>query len=341
MVVERVYRIGVSPEQDGVQEQAVAVRVVAGGRREILVARGGRQDVGDDVGDTDAGGRDMRPDGADREAVGQVEVMRGSDGVREMPATGCMDAALVAQECLAPRFVDGDPVGGQVTQSACRPRGEVREPFSGIPQRPTPRILEDLRQLPVIERHEGAHAEVTEPPEERSIEIEPHRVERTPPRGLEAGPGDREPIRGVAELADEVHVLAPAVVVVARDVARVAVDGAARRMREGVPDRRCPSPLRRAALDLVGGRGGTPQEPGREACGEDRCRAGGRGCHGAVAERGHAACSVRGVRSPALAKANPRASRSSTTIVAAPRATASSPSVPCTISTESNGCRRA
>ena len=53
-------------------------------------------------------------------------------------------------------------------------------------------------------------------------------------------------------------------VVVAGDVAGVAVQDVARRMREGVPDRGAASVLVYGALDLVGGGRGAPQEAFRK-----------------------------------------------------------------------------
>src|SRR5918996_3668490 len=79
-----------------------------------------------------------------------------------------------------------------------------------------------------------------------------------PGGGLDAGPFDAEPVVGEAEFREQVHVLAPPVVAVGRVEAGLG-DGAAAVFR--LP----PVAVDVVALDLVGGGGGSPQEPVGEA----------------------------------------------------------------------------
>ena len=83
--------------------------------------------------------------------------------------------------------------------------------------------------------------------------------------GLHARPRDREAVGLEAEGRHQVEVLAPAVVVVAGDVAGVAVGDGAGHAAERVPDRLAAPILVHGPLDLVGGGGGAEAESGREA----------------------------------------------------------------------------
>ena len=79
--------------------------------------------------------------------------------------------------------------------------------------------------------------------DEPGVEVDTRVVERTPSVGLDARPGDREAIGVDAELPHECDVVAVAVVVVAGDVARVAAEHLAGRVREAIPDRLTPAVL--------------------------------------------------------------------------------------------------
>src|SRR6185369_10740182 len=82
---------------------------------------------------------------------------------------------------------------------------------------------------------------------------------------LDAGPRHREPVPVQPGPGQQVQVLPVAVVVVAGDVTGLAVDHPSGRMAERVPDGRPASVLLDRALDLVSGRGRTPDEVTREA----------------------------------------------------------------------------
>src|SRR5690606_15721331 len=97
------------------------------------------------------------------------------------------------------------------------------------------------------------------------VEVEALFIGAALPFGLDACPGEREPVGVDAELLHERHVFGVAVVVVAGDVASVSVEGATRGMTEGVPGGRPAAALRDGALDLVGGSGGSPEEVVGEA----------------------------------------------------------------------------
>ena len=143
--------------------------------------------------------------------------------------------------------------------------GVLGEALGGVAVGPAARVLERLREVPVIERRHRLDAALEQPLDQAAVEAHARRVERPGAVGLHARPRDREAVGLEAQGRHEVEVLAPAVVVIAGDVAGVAVGDGARHAAEGVPDRLAAAVLVRGALDLVGGGGGAEAESGREA----------------------------------------------------------------------------
>src|SRR5918993_1108053 len=133
---------------------------------------------------------------------------------------------------------------------------------------PAALVFERLRQVPVIEGRDRADAPGDEPVDEALVEPQPRLVRRAAASRLDAGPGDREPVRLEPELGHQVEVGVEPVIVVVGDVAGVAVPHLAWGVAEGVPDRRPPAVLLRSALDLV--RGGRRAE--EEVVGEGESR---------------------------------------------------------------------
>ena len=100
--------------------------------------------------------------------------------------------------------------------------------------------------------------------DEAVIEAEAGTVDRAGSVGEHARPGNREAVRVEAELRHQGDILAVAVVVVAGNVAGVAIPDPAGRVSEAIPDA-LTTPIRLdAALDLVGRRSCAPHEPCRE-----------------------------------------------------------------------------
>ena len=169
--------------------------------------------------------------------------MGGRDRVAEMPTARCMDAALVAEEGLAPRLVDGDPVRDEVAEHVDRAGCELREPQGGVTAGPAARVLEDLGQLPVVERDERSDAGLPEAFEQRTVERDALRVQSAAAVRLQTRPRDGQPVGGEAQVGHQRHVLGPAMVVVAGHVAGVAAGRLAGRVGEGVPDGRASAVL--------------------------------------------------------------------------------------------------
>jgi hypothetical protein len=85
-------------------------------------------------------------------------------------------------------------------------------------------------------RHEGLEAGGQHPVEEAVVEGEPGRIQLADPVGQDPGPSDGEAVRAEAEVPHELDVFRPAVVVVAGEVACLAVVDGAWSVRELLPD---------------------------------------------------------------------------------------------------------
>src|SRR3546814_7850949 len=96
----------------------------------------------------------------------------------------------------------------------------------------------------------------------------PPRSTRTDPlfpyTTLSRSPRHAEAVGLQAQFAHQAHVVLPAPVVIAGDVAGIAAQGHARRVREAGPDAGAGAVGQRRTLDLVRGGGRTPEESLRE-----------------------------------------------------------------------------
>lgn len=256
-VCRAVHDVGVAARQHGVGEEPVHERVERVGRRLVV---GGRRPCGRVVvRQADLAGV-LAAQSVDGQAVGEELVVRGGQRVQHERPAGGVDAERVAVGRHDHRLVEGyphvhavgEPFGGQV--------GEFGEPVGGVTFQPAAGVLERLREVPVVEGRGRGDARGEQAVHQAVVEVEPLGVDRAAPRRLDARPRDREPVGVDAEVPHERDVLGPPVVVVAGDVAGVAVADAARRVRERVPDGRSSPVLGRRALDLVRGGGDAPAE---------------------------------------------------------------------------------
>ncbi len=180
-------------------------------------------------------------------------MMRRGEGVPQALATGSMDAAVVAQERLTPRLVQGDPVGRQIAERLHGGTGEVGEAGRRVRTGPTAHVLQLLRQAPSdrASRRAGRPSTAAVPAVSGRSPRRAGSVGPTPP-GCSRGHETEQPVGIEAEVRDEVDVISPSVEVVAGDITGVAAVRLAWRMGEGVPDRRRPAVLAGAAIDLIG-----------------------------------------------------------------------------------------
>ncbi len=261
-VLRRVRGIAAAGER--VEEPPVVTLLRGGGGLEVEHLRAGRllrHDVEDDA---DTRVRCHGADGLDGPAVSHEQMVSCGQSVIEVVASRREDAVLVSQRRHDPRFVERDEVADAVTEAPGHDRGVLGERIHGRPKGPPPGVLEDLRQVPVIERHERRDALGEQLVDQAIVEVEPCLVDRACAAWDDPRPRDGEPVRAETEFGQQRHVLAVAVVVVAGDVARIAVERRARRVREAVPDAFAAAVFVDRPLDLIRGRRGTPHEIRRE-----------------------------------------------------------------------------
>jgi hypothetical protein len=161
-------------------------------------------------------------------------------------------AALgVAEERDHPRLVVGDPLRDHVAELLRHQPRVLGEALGRVARRPAAAVLQRLREIPVVQRGDRLDPALEQPLDEAAVEADAARVERAAPVRLHPRPGDREAVALDPHRREQVEVLAPAVVVVAGDVAGVPVDDVAGRVAEAVPDRLAAAVLVPRALDLV------------------------------------------------------------------------------------------
>ncbi len=105
----------------------------------------------------------------------------------------------------------------------------------------------------MVEGDVGGDPGLVQVVDEAVVEVEAARVGRAAAAGLDARPGDREAVGRHPERGHQRDVVAVAVVVVAGDLAGVALEDLAGGGAERVPDARPASPVADGPLDLVGG----------------------------------------------------------------------------------------
>jgi hypothetical protein len=115
----------------------------------------------------------------------------------------------------------------------------------------------------VVERGYRSDAGRQQRIDQAVVEPDAARLDPAGATGLDAWPGNREPVRTEAELPHDADVLLPPVVMVVRDVAVVARPGATRRVAEGVPDGGAAPVLVDRSFDLVSSGCDPPQDVGR------------------------------------------------------------------------------
>src|SRR5262249_33154620 len=125
---------------------------------------------------------------------------------------------------------------------------------------PAALILQRLRQVPMIEAQPRREAVRDEPIAQALVKVEAARLDRAAARRQNARPRGRKPISGKIAACEQIDVVAPAVIVVAGDIAGIAVLHAPRRVGEDVPDAFAASVFVDGAFDLIARRRRAPYE---------------------------------------------------------------------------------
>ena len=195
--------------------------------------------------------------------VPEQQVVGGHEPGRALAPPGGVHTGGVAEEGRAPRLVQGRPHRDAVAERVVDADGVLGEPVGGVAVGPPARVLQRLRQVPVVERQPGRHVVREQLVDEAVVERQPARLDR-PAARAHPRPGHREAVRRQPEPLHERDVLGHPAVVVARHVTGVGVLDRAGNSREGVPDGGAAAVLGDRPLDLVRRRRGAPQEAGRE-----------------------------------------------------------------------------
>src|SRR5919204_591664 len=252
-LVQLEHVLGVRTAEERVEEPAVAVSVQPQ-RRRLVLARGRRRPDDCQVErDPDAAAVAARTERLHRGSVRQQEVMR--DAQREPPVlrSGRLRPVRMAEEGGHPRLVVRDPVVDGVTELVEHDLRVLGEPLDDVARSPTARILQRLRQIPVVERREWDDLALAQPGGETAVEVQALAIRAAAAVRLDSRPRDREAVALQPERPHQVEVLAPAEVVLARGLAGVAAVHVPVLRSEAIPDRlAAPVDLRRA-LDLVRG----------------------------------------------------------------------------------------
>ena len=171
-----------------------------------------------------------------------------------------MHTRAVAQPHAALRLVEGKVIF-YTSLKVRRHRGSVHgKGPGGVGVQPAALILQCLGQVPVVERHIRLDARRQQRVHKPVVPGKASRVHRAGACRENARPGDGKPVGLQVQGFHQLHILGPAVVAVAGDVAGVAALGLARRMAEGIPDGRPTPVLKRAALYLIGCGSRTPNK---------------------------------------------------------------------------------
>ena len=199
------------------------------------------------------------------------QVVRHDRGLVCAAVAGREHTVHVAAVGHHPGLVQRGPQRHAVVERFVDRAGVVSEPVCDVGVEPAAAVVQRRRQVPVIERGHRRDAGTQQLVDESFVEAEAGRIDTPAAIGHHATPGDAETVRCVAEIAHQSHVVAHALVVVAGDIAGVAVAHAARCAHESVPDAGPGAIGQRRALDLVGRGGAAPKKATGELSGHGEC----------------------------------------------------------------------
>ncbi len=265
LAVERQHVRRVGTLEHRVEEPAVEVPVAAPRRLPVGLPVGPRVDGVEVEGDADAGAvRAELAKRADGQRVRAKEHVAGLHRRPEVLQPRRVHAVRVARERGHPWLVQRHPDLHAVAEVRVQAGRVLRKPRRGVAVGPPAGVLQRLRQVPVIERERGLDTGRQERVHQRLVEIEARAVGLPPALREHARPGGGEAVGGQAQVPHVLHVVAPAVVVVAGRVAGVAAVDRARDPAEPVPDRLAAAIIVHRAFDLIGCGRRTPEEPSRK-----------------------------------------------------------------------------
>jgi hypothetical protein len=115
----------------------------------------------------------LRAQRAQRQAVGEQQVMRRAQGGRPVADPGSLGPVRVTEEGHDPRLVVGDPLRHAVAQMRRDEPGVLGEAVRGVALAPAAAVLQRLRQVPVVERRDGLDPALEQAFGQSPVEVEP------------------------------------------------------------------------------------------------------------------------------------------------------------------------
>src|SRR5438132_4184458 len=176
----------------------------------------------------------------------------------------CQRTMQIAAVGHHPRFVERGPHRLSVIERAKHRRCVVRKPVRDISIQPSAAIVERRRKIPMEQRNQRLDAGGAQCIDKTPVKVESFLIEAPLPFWKNATPRNTESIGGEAEVAHECDVGFVAVIVIAGNVAGVAVRDETRRVTESMPDARPRAIGERRSFDLIRSGRRTPEEGGRE-----------------------------------------------------------------------------
>ena len=195
------------------------------------------------------------------QAVRLEHVVRHGDGAADrQPESGGVNAVAVAQTDKALRLVEGDEILDAVAECFGADGHIFLKPLGAVGVFPRAFGLQGAGIIPVEEGHEGTDAIFEEFVDELIVEVEAFLVDFAGAVGQNARPCHRETVVFDAQLGHQADILAEQVVVITRNIARVAAQHLARGVAHAVPYGIGLAVLIPCAFNLIGGRGGAPDK---------------------------------------------------------------------------------
>ena len=251
----------IAAEQGGVQVLLVHVGMRALRRRLILGAVGGLVFRFDIYHQTDL----VLALGAiclHRGTVRAHQVVRGDRRFVLAAVTGCQRAVQIAAVGDHPGFVERHPLLHPAVERAVQHRAVFGEPVGAVAVEPAALVVQRRRHVPVIQREQRFDAVGQQFVDQLRVEIDARLVHPADALRQDPRPRHAEAVSLQAQIAHQLHVVLPAPVVIAGDVAGIAVEGHAGRVREARPDAGAGAIGQRRALDLMRSGGRAPQKAG-------------------------------------------------------------------------------
>src|SRR6218665_2924179 len=208
--------------------------------------------------DSDAGLRSGTANSRNRQPMPQQQVVSGVSRLScDLPA-GCMYPAGIPQEGRAPRLVESDPVGDNITKFFRNNRRVVGKSIRGFPFQPSAFVFQGLRQIPVVKRDPRCYRVCEKLFGKITIEPESRAIARPSAIRLDSWPGDGESISIYSQAGSQRNIFADAMVVIIGNLTIISPQDPSRFAGKGIPNTGAASAFRHSTFYLVCSRCSSP-----------------------------------------------------------------------------------